>query len=131
MLQRPGLPDLFVAGTDHIAQTFQDAVHLHGIGNGRLPLFAHLEGRIRCGDGRQLEGQHVLRTVRPFLCTQTQQMMPGTQGTVRQVIDAVPFQMDVPSLRAALTQAMAQAVEIDFEIFAFYFKSHGYAHCLR
>ena len=57
--------------------------------------------------------------------------MPGTQGTVRQVIDAVPFQMDVPSLRAALTQAMAQAVEIDFEIFAFYFKSHGYAHCLR
>ena len=41
------------------------------------------------------------------------------------------IQMDVPSLRAALTQAMAQAVEIDFEIFAFYFKSHGYAHCLR
>ena len=72
MLQRPGLPDLFIAGTDHIAQAFQDAVHLRGIGDGGLPLFTDLEGRIRRGDGRQLERQHVLRMVRPFLRAQAQ-----------------------------------------------------------
>lgn len=40
---------------------------LRGIGNRSLPLFTDLEGRIRRGDGRQLERQHVLRMVRPFL----------------------------------------------------------------